>query len=161
MESRDGQRSKRGSSQQVLDQLTFFFHQSVGIHYCASRSSCRPRLPEQSIPMAGHLALTAVISIKPGKDKRFLELFQNCADYTTKNEPYVLTYELSMAGPELGGKLTDVVVREVYADQAGYEKHMASAPVKTMIQAMEKEDLVESAKIVWQQPPKIGFSARL
>lgn len=44
--------------------------------------------------------------------KKFLELFQNCADYTSKNEPFVLTYELSMAGPEMGGSLTDVVVRE-------------------------------------------------
>ena len=43
---------------------------------------------------------------------KFLELFQKCADHTSKNEPFVLTYELSLAGPELGGSLTDVVVRE-------------------------------------------------
>lgn len=38
---------------------------------------------------------------------------------------------------------------------------MSSQPVKTMIEVMGKEDLVESSKIVWQQPPKIGFSSRL
>ena len=48
-----------------------------------------------------------------------------------------------------------------YADQAGLEKHMSSEPVKTMIEAMGKEDLVESSKIVWLQPPTIGFSSRL
>ncbi|KXJ94450.1 hypothetical protein Micbo1qcDRAFT_202309 [Microdochium bolleyi] len=111
--------------------------------------------------MSGNLALTAVITLKAGKEKRFFELFQNCADYTTKNEPFVLIYELSQAGPEQGGKLTDVVVREVYENQAGFEKHMASGPVKAMIEAMGKEDLVESSRIVWQQPPKIGFSSRL
>ncbi|KAJ1335407.1 (4S)-4-hydroxy-5-phosphonooxypentane-2,3-dione isomerase [Microdochium nivale] len=111
--------------------------------------------------MSDQLALTAVMTLKPGKEERFLELFKACADYTAKNEPFVLVYELSQAGNKQGGNLTDVVIREVYENQAGFDKHMAGAPVKALIEALSKEGLAQSTKIFWQQPPKLGFSSRL
>lgn len=48
-----------------------------------------------------------------------------------------------------------------YENQEGFDKHMAGAPVKALIEALSKEGLAQSTKIFWQQPPKLGFSSRL
>jgi hypothetical protein len=44
---------------------------------------------------------------------QFIELFNNCAEFSKKNEPFVWVYELVKGRADLNGQVTDVVIREV------------------------------------------------
>lgn len=44
---------------------------------------------------------------------QFIELFNACADYSKKNEPFVWVYELVRGRADINGEVTDMVIREV------------------------------------------------
>ncbi|KAM5351414.1 hypothetical protein ACJ41O_004137 [Fusarium nematophilum] len=105
------------------------------------------------------IQLTAVITPKPGKAQRFLELFEACYQYVQANEPHVYRYEIHHGIPELNGGKLQFVVLEGYDSQEALDKHMKTPPVVVMLEAMEKEDLTETQIIMTK--PASGIKARI
>ncbi|KAH8176182.1 antibiotic biosynthesis monooxygenase domain-containing protein [Sarocladium implicatum] len=104
------------------------------------------------------IQLTAIITPKPGKADRFLELFQTCVDYVQKHEPYIHRYELHRGLPEKNGKQRFVVL-EGYDHQEGLDKHMKTPPVQALLKAVEEEKLTDTDIIMTQDGP--GVKSRL
>ncbi|KAI1844056.1 hypothetical protein JX265_009680 [Neoarthrinium moseri] len=111
--------------------------------------------------MSSPVALTAIITLNPGAEQKFIELFNKCAEYSKENEPFVWTYELSRGRVDQKGEVTDLVIREVYENQALMEKHLAGAPVQELIKGIG-EGLVKESKIIYTDyKPAVGFPSRL
>ncbi|KAH7162495.1 hypothetical protein B0J13DRAFT_536152 [Dactylonectria estremocensis] len=89
------------------------------------------------------IQLTAIITPKPGKAKRFLELFDTCTQFVQANEPGVHRYELHRGIKDLNGGKEQFVVLEGYDDQEALDKHMKAPPIVAMIEALEKEALAD------------------
>ncbi|KAH7170398.1 hypothetical protein EDB81DRAFT_775314 [Dactylonectria macrodidyma] len=89
------------------------------------------------------IQLTAVITPKPGKARRFLELFEACTQFVQVHEPGVHRYELHKGIKDLNNGKEQFVVLEGYDDQEALDKHMKSPPVVAMIKALEKEALAD------------------
>ncbi|KAK0389329.1 hypothetical protein NLU13_2904 [Sarocladium strictum] len=105
------------------------------------------------------IQLTAIITPKPGKGERFLELFKACADYVHKNEPYVHRYELHKGIPAQNGDKVQFVVLEGYDDQEALDKHMKTPPVVAILKEMEGEKLATTEVIMTTDGP--GVKPRL
>ncbi|KAK7430052.1 hypothetical protein QQZ08_003443 [Neonectria magnoliae] len=106
------------------------------------------------------IQLTAIITPKPGKAQRFLELFEACVQYVQANEPAVHRYELHKGVKDINDGKEQFVVLEGYLpnlyliekrayikitssynDQAALDDHMRTPPVVAMLEAFEKEHL--------------------
>ncbi|KAI0127770.1 hypothetical protein BJ170DRAFT_626723 [Xylariales sp. AK1849] len=112
--------------------------------------------------MSSPVALTAVMTLNPGAEKRFIELFNDCAKYSKENEPYVWVYELCKGKVDPKGEVTDLVVREVYENQTSMEEHLANTTVQELIRGIGEEGLVKGSKIIYTDyKPEAGFSSRL
>ncbi|KAF4979642.1 hypothetical protein FZEAL_4199 [Fusarium zealandicum] len=98
------------------------------------------------------IQLTAIVTPKPGKEQRFLDLFEACYDYVQANEPYVTRYELHKGIPELNGGKLQFVILEGYEDQEALDKHMKAPPVVVLLKAVAKEGLTET-QIIMTKPP--------
>ncbi|KPM41514.1 hypothetical protein AK830_g5018 [Neonectria ditissima] len=90
------------------------------------------------------IQLAAIITPKPGKAQRFLELFEACVKYVQANEPAVHRYELHKGVKDLNGGKEQFVVLEGYDDQEALDNHMKTAPVVAMLEAFEKEQLCDT-----------------
>ncbi|KAF7542562.1 hypothetical protein G7Z17_g11460 [Cylindrodendrum hubeiense] len=105
------------------------------------------------------IQLTAIITPKPGKAQRFLELFDACAHFVQANEPYVHRYELHRGLKDLNDGKEQFVILEGYDDQEAVDKHMKSPPVVLMLEALEKEQLCDTQIIRTSSGP--GIKARI
>ncbi|KAH7023608.1 hypothetical protein EDB80DRAFT_698106 [Ilyonectria destructans] len=105
------------------------------------------------------IQLTAIITPKPGKAERFLELFETCAQYVRANEPHVHRYELHRGIKDLNDGKEQFVVLEGYDDQEALDKHMKCPPVLVMLEALEKEQLMDIQLIRTTTGP--GIKARI
>ncbi|KAK7422404.1 hypothetical protein QQX98_001683 [Neonectria punicea] len=125
------------------------------------------------------IQLTAIITPKPGKAQRFLELFEACVQYVQANEPAVHRYELHKGVKNLNDGKEQFVVLEGYLpnlhlfekwaqinitssydDQATLDNHMKIPPVVAMLEAFEKEHLCDTEIIRTTTGPGIN-KARL
>ncbi|KAF4968270.1 hypothetical protein FSARC_4361 [Fusarium sarcochroum] len=105
------------------------------------------------------IQLTAVVTPKPGKTQRFLDLFSACVEYVQANEPQVYRYEMHEGIPELNGGKRQFIVLEGYKNQEALDAHMKAPPVVLMLDAMEKEDLTETQLIMTK--PSTGIKPQL
>ncbi|KAI9901858.1 hypothetical protein N3K66_003675 [Trichothecium roseum] len=101
------------------------------------------------------IALTAIITPKPGKAERFLELWEKCVKYVDDNEPGVLRYELHRGTKEMNGGKERYIALEEYADKETFDLHMRAAPVVALITAIKEEELTETDLIMTQKGPGI------
>ncbi|KAH8653447.1 hypothetical protein BX600DRAFT_553174 [Xylariales sp. PMI_506] len=105
------------------------------------------------------ISLTAIITPNPGKEKKFLELFDKCAKYAKENEPFVWVYELSKGRVDQNGNISDFVIREVYESEALMQKHLSSAPVQALIKAMSEDGLAKESKVIYtERKGDIGYA---
>ncbi|KAI8625278.1 hypothetical protein F5Y19DRAFT_479786 [Xylariaceae sp. FL1651] len=103
--------------------------------------------------MSTPFALTVVMELGPGKAQRFTELFNTAAEYSKANEPFVLTYELTLGRTDpTSNEPTVALVKEVYEDSAAFEKHRANPTVKALIAAVEAEKLISKSQIIFCDP---------
>ncbi|KAL2753795.1 hypothetical protein ACRALDRAFT_1057901 [Sodiomyces alcalophilus JCM 7366] len=103
--------------------------------------------------MAEHgIDLVAIVTPKPGKVERFIELFYKCAEYAEKNEPGTLAYRFHRGDKAKNDGLEELVVRETYENQAALDKHMEAPPVKAIMKELEAGTLVQNIKIVHITP---------
>ncbi|KAH6888595.1 hypothetical protein B0T10DRAFT_56853 [Thelonectria olida] len=101
------------------------------------------------------IQLTAVITPKPGKAQRFLDLFEECVKYVREHEAYIHRYELHHGTSELNEGKEQFVVLEGYDDQEALDKHMKAPPVVAMMEALEKEELTETQIIRTKPGPSV------
>ncbi|KAJ2905204.1 uncharacterized protein MKZ38_006110 [Zalerion maritima] len=102
--------------------------------------------------MSSVVELTGVLTLNPGKAERFIALFKNILAHANANEPGTIVYELHVGIPEKNNGEQVVVAKEMYKDQASMDIHMAGEGVKTILEAMEKENLIKSSQIIFTEP---------
>ncbi|KAF5019635.1 hypothetical protein F66182_8360, partial [Fusarium sp. NRRL 66182] len=78
----------------------------------------------------------------------FLDLFNACREYVKANEPSVYRYEIHEGIPELNDGKQQFIVLEGYENREALDAHREAPPVALLLEALVKEDLAETQRIM-------------
>ncbi|KAG9240205.1 hypothetical protein BJ878DRAFT_527527 [Calycina marina] len=100
--------------------------------------------------------LIAVITVKPGKAERVVELLKELAVFVKENEPETLRYHIN-----LDSKKDQIIMLETYASKAAMGAHGQSKEFKAFQQKLADEDLVGGPMELKATKAMGGFESRL
>ncbi|KAH8598106.1 hypothetical protein B0O99DRAFT_507121 [Bisporella sp. PMI_857] len=103
--------------------------------------------------------LIAVITPKPGKEDRVVELLKEMAVFVKENEPDVLRYHINVETKKSGEQ--EVIMLETYKNKEAMRAHGTSKEFKAFQKKIAAEDLVGRPMQLKVVKPVGGFAARL
>ncbi|KAH7393609.1 hypothetical protein BKA64DRAFT_676587 [Cadophora sp. MPI-SDFR-AT-0126] len=104
--------------------------------------------------MSSQIDIVAIITPKPGKIDRIVELLSEVSQYVKANEPGTLKYQITRGKDE-------VVMIESYKDKAALGAHGSSTTFKAFQKKMQDEDLVGAPMQLKMLKHAGGFTSRL
>ncbi|TVY32762.1 hypothetical protein LSUB1_G007884 [Lachnellula subtilissima] len=107
--------------------------------------------------MASQIDLVAIISPKPGKTDRVVELLQEVAEYIKNNEHGTLIYNITRSFNKQAG-VEEVIMIESYKDKAALLAHGSSKEFTAFQKKIQGEDLVSAPMQLKITKPAGGFS---
>ncbi|KAF4626436.1 hypothetical protein G7Y89_g11719 [Cudoniella acicularis] len=110
--------------------------------------------------MASQLDIIAIISPKPGKTDRVVELLQGVSEYVKKNEPGTLKYEITRSMNKKAG-VEEVVMLETYKDKVALDIHGRSEAFGIFQKTLKEEGLVGAPMQLKITKAAGGFASRL
>ncbi|KAG0648524.1 hypothetical protein D0Z07_5264 [Hyphodiscus hymeniophilus] len=110
--------------------------------------------------MSSQIDLLAIISPKPGKADRVVELLQEVSEYVKNNEPDTLKYEIIREVNKKSGA-EQVIMIETYKSKAAMGAHASSKDFKAFQKKMAQEDLVGAPMQLKFVKSVGGFPSRL
>ncbi|KAI1340589.1 hypothetical protein F5Y15DRAFT_414912 [Xylariaceae sp. FL0016] len=106
--------------------------------------------------------LTVVFELNPGKHEKFLKFMSEVSAYVKEHEPYVWTYELTMARSNPKGEPDIAIMREVYENKAGFDMHVASDKLKDFLKTHAKENFTKKTTFYHMDLSQTtGFTSKL
>ncbi|KAH7321940.1 hypothetical protein BKA65DRAFT_91351 [Rhexocercosporidium sp. MPI-PUGE-AT-0058] len=104
--------------------------------------------------MSSQIDIVAILSPKPGKADRLIELLSEVSEYVKANEPGTLKYQILRTKDE-------VVLIESYKDKAALGAHGSSKTFKTFQKKLRDEDLTGAPMQLKMLKDAGGFTSRL
>ncbi|KIN06234.1 hypothetical protein OIDMADRAFT_17223 [Oidiodendron maius Zn] len=109
--------------------------------------------------MASPIYLVAIITPKPGKADKVLELLQTHSEFVKKNEPGTLKYEINVDTKPSGVK--EIVVVEIYQDKPAFNSHVSSEEMKVFQKTLLDGDMLDGPMQLKRVKTVGGFSSRM
>ncbi|CAK7202221.1 hypothetical protein SEUCBS139899_004943 [Sporothrix eucalyptigena] len=101
--------------------------------------------------------MTGIVVPAEGKADRLEELLLQHAEFSRKNEPGTIHYEVQR-GEERGSEGVRFVVWEVYKDEASRAAHFETEAFHKLIKAFQEEGLAVGAPKAYITKPKGGVT---
>ncbi|KAL8747233.1 MAG: hypothetical protein Q9190_000852 [Brigantiaea leucoxantha] len=107
----------------------------------------------------GVVDLVAIMTPKPGKMDRCLEILEQATHLVREYEPGALRYHMfvEMEGDQRG---KDVVWIEQYENQAAWEAHTNGKAYEFMSKIMPEEDILATAPVLKFLKPMAGWASK-